>query len=692
MADANKPGDQHGDADHDETAPEHDLPPESELEAEPEPAPELLYPGVIAEIDRLQNRKTSWVGAIITLVISLGLFLGVGLPGQSSFSRLLALIPILLFHESGHYVAMRIFGYRNLRMFFIPGFGAAVSGSHYNVPGWKQAVVALMGPLPGIVIGIVLGVSGMAFKAPLAIEAGFLTVVLNGFNLLPILPFDGGRVVHTVLFSRHPALDVVFRICAAVALGALGVAMNYRVFLFLGVFMVIAIPHALKVARVVRALRLQGIHSASDDSQTIPTDTAEHIITALKEQNARPVNDKFLAQQTLQVFENLNTRPPGPLASIGLLSLHALGFIAAALFGFLFLVAQRGPLQNYARAVAERPKHKLVAADVRHTEGPDAPHEAPHDAPHDSPPAAEHSTVVATFPTHALAQHAYGRESASLQQGETLTLLGDTILVRLPASDDAARVRWLDKLQHDASDAFVDGAAMHADFRFHAVAPDETTAKAIAEELETYFNLPLIEHCTPPWFTPSPLTPQQILARSTYSRLHNARAYDDPAFKELQKSSSEARRRGDAAAAKAIESRLERSRREIRTRKLEEIASGLPGAVDSALAREYITLAGKTKYGDPDKAGRKALAPRLGTAAPQSPADAACALSGYSSRTTTIIQIDGLTFVDPADGATALGAWLASRGCRTVNYDVIGEEGPAGFDYNEDSDTTENPD
>ena len=60
---------------------------------------------------------------------------------------------------------MRIFHYRNLRMFFIPLFGAAVTGRNWNVPGWKKALVSLAGPLPGIALGIFLGVAGIACAA-----------------------------------------------------------------------------------------------------------------------------------------------------------------------------------------------------------------------------------------------------------------------------------------------------------------------------------------------------------------------------------------------------------------------------------------------------------------------------------------------------------------------------------------------
>jgi hypothetical protein len=45
---------------------------------------------------------------------------------------------------------MRIFHYRDVRMFFIPFFGAAVSGRHYNIAGWKKAVVSMMGPVPAL--------------------------------------------------------------------------------------------------------------------------------------------------------------------------------------------------------------------------------------------------------------------------------------------------------------------------------------------------------------------------------------------------------------------------------------------------------------------------------------------------------------------------------------------------------------
>jgi hypothetical protein len=183
-----------------------------ELEVDEE-AISPLQAAVLAELERLQNQQPGWGGALAVLVVSLLLYMGAARV-ERAWDGLIILLPVLAFHELGHYVAMRCFGYRNLRMFFIPFFGAAVSGRHYNIAGWKKALVALAGPLPGILIGAPLGMVGLLLREPKVIEVAMLLLILNGFNLLPFLLLDGGWVVHAVLFVRHPVLDVLFPPCA----------------------------------------------------------------------------------------------------------------------------------------------------------------------------------------------------------------------------------------------------------------------------------------------------------------------------------------------------------------------------------------------------------------------------------------------------------------------------------------------
>src|SRR4051794_9139015 len=181
------------------------------------------YPEVLAELERLQTAKPGWGNAIVILLISVGLFVAAGAAWRN-WEFTLLLIPILLFHEAGHWVAMKIFGYRNLRMFFIPLFGAAVTGKHWNVPGWKKALVSLAGPVPGIVLGAVLGIAGLVTQHPALTKAALFLLLINGFNLLPVLPLDGGHVLHATLFCRNRYLDIAFRLMAIVGLLLLSIA------------------------------------------------------------------------------------------------------------------------------------------------------------------------------------------------------------------------------------------------------------------------------------------------------------------------------------------------------------------------------------------------------------------------------------------------------------------------------------
>src|SRR5438045_8657602 len=103
---------------------------------------------------RIRNPKR--IGQGLLLVGSLVAFMLVR-SGSDSLRSVVVLIGILLFHELGHYVGMRMFRYRDVRMFFIPFFGAAVSGKRVGVDAWKDGVVTLLGPVPGILVAFILG-------------------------------------------------------------------------------------------------------------------------------------------------------------------------------------------------------------------------------------------------------------------------------------------------------------------------------------------------------------------------------------------------------------------------------------------------------------------------------------------------------------------------------------------------------
>src|SRR6056297_2223918 len=174
---------------------------------------------LIEAVRGIENKSTGGFTKFLVLVVSLMVFVAAGVAFWNPW-LIGMLVIVLLFHEAGHYVAMRLFGYCNVKMFFIPFLGAAVSGRHFNIAGWKKALVYLAGPVPGIFVSFPLMVAGTAMEADWMFELGVMALLLNTLNLLPIMPLDGGWIMHLTVFSRSPFLELVARVAGVVVMAA----------------------------------------------------------------------------------------------------------------------------------------------------------------------------------------------------------------------------------------------------------------------------------------------------------------------------------------------------------------------------------------------------------------------------------------------------------------------------------------
>ncbi|QFT38128.1 Stage IV sporulation protein FB (plasmid) [Vibrio sp. THAF191c] len=152
-----------------------------------------------------------------------------------SFQFALALIACLVFHEYGHVKAMKYFGMKTKGIYLVPFLGGlALSDEKINTR-WQDVVISIMGPMFGFVLSLILVVlywiTGEMFFAGLAVFNAFL----NLFNLLPILPLDGGHVLKSISFSMNSLMGIT--LCTAAALG--GVALSYSLGLTLFGFLLI---------------------------------------------------------------------------------------------------------------------------------------------------------------------------------------------------------------------------------------------------------------------------------------------------------------------------------------------------------------------------------------------------------------------------------------------------------------------
>jgi Zn-dependent protease len=309
----------------DEQQPPLDVAPD---EAASPPAFDALTSAVLAELDREPEQRT-WVQSLTLLGVSLAIFALTGFFNNEP-SRLALLIGVLLFHELGHYVGMRMFNYQDVRMFFIPLFGAAVAGRQRSVQGYKEAIVLLLGPLPGIFLGAVLGVVAMARNNELLHSAAMLLVVLNGFNLLPFMPLDGGRFLHLVLFSRQPYLEAVFRVVTGGLLALCGWGLSSWMLGLVGVFIIFGTPAVFRLSRLAWLLRGPlRTGEEMDLTARIPHEYAVPLIERIRASFPQTTQPKQLANMVRQVWERIHLRPPGLVASLLLLLIYAGGFLAA---------------------------------------------------------------------------------------------------------------------------------------------------------------------------------------------------------------------------------------------------------------------------------------------------------------------------------------------------------------------------
>jgi Zn-dependent protease len=100
---------------------------------------------------------------------------------------------MLLAHEMGHYVTIRNYGLPARLPQFIPFLGAYTAG---GVPQDLEhdAYIALAGPLTGLGVAAVCFFFGYQMHDPFWYMAAYMGAFLNLFNMIPAMPFDGGRI------------------------------------------------------------------------------------------------------------------------------------------------------------------------------------------------------------------------------------------------------------------------------------------------------------------------------------------------------------------------------------------------------------------------------------------------------------------------------------------------------------------
>jgi Zn-dependent protease len=104
-------------------------------------------------------------------------------------------VVLLFVHEMGHVIQLRKEGVKASAPMFIPGLGAVVMMRSLPEDALAEARVGLAGPILGTLgAGVCLAIAE-ATHSDLLRALAYVGFLLNLINLVPLVPFDGGRAM-----------------------------------------------------------------------------------------------------------------------------------------------------------------------------------------------------------------------------------------------------------------------------------------------------------------------------------------------------------------------------------------------------------------------------------------------------------------------------------------------------------------
>jgi Zn-dependent protease len=104
-------------------------------------------------------------------------------------------VVLLFVHEMGHVVALRREGIKASAPMFVPFLGALISARSLGENALDEARVGLAGPILGTVAAALCIPLYVLTGNHLFLALAYVGFFLNLFNLLPVVPLDGGRAM-----------------------------------------------------------------------------------------------------------------------------------------------------------------------------------------------------------------------------------------------------------------------------------------------------------------------------------------------------------------------------------------------------------------------------------------------------------------------------------------------------------------
>jgi stage IV sporulation protein FB len=190
------------------------------------------------------NKAVNWPRIVFIIAL---LFLFSTFFNTINYVFLIEVMIVLFIHELGHYLTMLLLKVKSQGLFFMSFLNKLTKDLSFSQSQKEQVIINLMGPIPGLIIGMVclLFIREDAINEIL-LEIGVLFLLVNLINILPLDPFDGGRVFQALFFKNRERYKLYFTLFSSFLIILFGILSGVWLAIIFGLLMGLKVRSAQK--------------------------------------------------------------------------------------------------------------------------------------------------------------------------------------------------------------------------------------------------------------------------------------------------------------------------------------------------------------------------------------------------------------------------------------------------------------
>jgi stage IV sporulation protein FB len=208
------------------------------------------------ELEESKSRISVWLRSLSSLALYfvIGYFFF-----NKDWLLVLVLTGVVVFHELGHFLAMKLYNYTDLGIFFIPLLGAYASGTKREISQTQSAIIILAGPVPGIIAGVIAYYFAINHDNLFMERMSWILIFLNLLNLFPIYPLDGGQLLNRLFLDESAIIGKIFIVISALALAWFFWSISFYPLLLFPVMMMMRLFTDIKHDKLIKKVEEEGV-------------------------------------------------------------------------------------------------------------------------------------------------------------------------------------------------------------------------------------------------------------------------------------------------------------------------------------------------------------------------------------------------------------------------------------------------